>query len=295
MTDDLEPISTEFEAASREAWLKLVDKVLKGGSFERQLVSETADGLRIDPLVTRSEAARVTSVQVGRPAAAGHRWDIRQRHAEPDPKLCNGAILEDLEGGVNSLLLQIEAPGQWGLGYGAEPLASALKGVRLDQVPIALDARENTLDAAGSLIEIWREAGIGERQRRGAFNYDPLGVLAKTGTLYYAPDRACEIAAKFASDQQAMPNVTALLADARPYHEAGAGEAQELARWWQRWWPTCVLARRAVFRHVSPSAKSASPWRPMPISLSRSLSSAPHAASWRGLRRPAVSRRQPRR
>jgi len=229
MTDDLEPISTEFEAASREAWLKLVDKVLKGGSFERQLVSETADGLRIDPLFTRSEAARVTAVQVGRPAAAGHRWDIRQRHAEPDPELCNGAILEDLEGGVNSLLLQIEAPGQWGLGYGAEPLASALKGVRLDQVPIALDARENTLDAAGSLIEIWREAGIGERQRRGAFNYDPLGVLAKTGTLYYAPDRACAIAAKFASDQQAMPNVTALLADARPYHEAGAGEAQELA------------------------------------------------------------------
>jgi methylmalonyl-CoA mutase len=99
----------------------------------------------------------------------------------------------------------------------------------LDQVPIALDARENTLDAAGSLIAIWREAGVGERQRRAAFNYDPLGVLAKTGTLYYPADRACEIAAKFASDQRGMPNVTALLADARPYHEAGAGEAQELA------------------------------------------------------------------
>jgi methylmalonyl-CoA mutase len=229
MTDDLEALGAEFAAASREAWLKLVDKVLKGQSFERRLVSETADGLRIEPLLTCADTLRVPPAQVGRPAGAGHVWDIRQRHAEPDPELCNAAILEDLAGGVNSLLLQIEAPGQSGLGYGAEPLAGALKGVPLDQVPIALDARENTLDAAGSLIALWREAGIGEGRRRAAFNYDPLGVLAKTGTLYYPADRACEIAAKFASDQQAIPNVTALLADGRPYHEAGAGEAQELA------------------------------------------------------------------
>src|SRR5262245_10042669 len=226
MTDDPEPISEEFEAASREAWLKLVDRALKGGSFERQLVSHTADGLRVEPLSVRGSTASAAAA-TKRGSASG--WDVRQRHAEPDPKLCNAAILEDLEGGVNSLLLQIEAPGQSGLGYGAEPLAAALNGVRLDQVPIALDARENTLDAAGSLIAIWREAGVGEPQRRAAFNYDPLGVLAKTGTLYYPADRACAIAAKFAADQQAMPNVTALLADARPYHEAGAGEAQELA------------------------------------------------------------------
>ena len=85
------------------------------------------------------------------------------------------------------------------------------------------------MDAAGSLIEIWREAEINENQRRGAFNYDPLGVLARTGTLYYPAERSCEIAAKFANDCRTMTHVTALLADGRPYHEAGASEAQELA------------------------------------------------------------------
>ena len=85
------------------------------------------------------------------------------------------------------------------------------------------------MDAAGSLIEIWREAGIGENKRRGAFNCDPLGVLARTGTLYYPAARSCEIAAKFAYDCRTMSHVPALLADGRPYHEAGAGEAQELA------------------------------------------------------------------
>ena len=54
-------------------------------------------------------------------------------------------------------------------------------------------------------------------------------MLAKTGTLYYPAARSCEIAAKLAVDTRAMPHVTALLADGRPYHEAGASEAQELA------------------------------------------------------------------
>ena len=224
------PLTPEFEPPSREAWLALVDKVLKGGDFEQRLVSRTADGLAIQPLYTRSQAAATAGAPISRKrAAAGHRWDIRQRHAEPDAQAANAAILEDLEGGVTSIVLQIVAPGQAGLSYEAAPMAAALEGVLLDACTIALDARENTMDAAGSLIEIWHEAGIGENARAGAFNLDPLGTLAATGTLYYPAKRSCEIAARFAHDCRTMTNVTALIADGTPYHEAGASEAQELA------------------------------------------------------------------
>src|SRR5436190_867104 len=218
----------EFEPATREAWLGLVAKVLKGADFEKRLVSRTADGLGVQPLYARSDRVEAASA-TGRTAFFPGGWDIRQRHAEPDPKAANAAILEDLEGGATSLLLQIMAPGQAGLSYTAGPLGTALKGVLLEGCAVALDARENTMDAAGSLIEIWREREINDNLRRGAFNYDPLGVLARTGTLYYPARRSCEIAAKFANDCRSMTNVTALLADGRPYHEAGAGEAQELA------------------------------------------------------------------
>src|SRR5262245_36456283 len=125
MTDPTQPLVPEFEAPSREAWLALVDKVLKGADFEQQLVSRTADGLAIQPLYTRQNAAGAAPAGL-LPAAPGGRWDIRQRHAEPDPKLANAAILEDLEGGATSLILQIEAPGQAGLSYQAGPLAQAL-------------------------------------------------------------------------------------------------------------------------------------------------------------------------
>ena len=191
-------------------------------------MARTADGLPVQPLYTRNDAVEGATA-TGRTAYFPGGWDIRQRHAEPDARAANAAILDDLTGGVTSIVLQITAPGQSGLSYAAEPLRAALKGVFLDGCAIALDARENTMDAAGSLIEIWREAGISENQRRGAFNCDPLGVLARTGTLYYPAARSCEIAAKFAYDCRTMSHVPALLADGRPYHEAGAGEAQELA------------------------------------------------------------------
>jgi len=228
MTDADMPLVPEFDPPSREAWLALVEKVLKGADFDRRLVSRTADGLALQPLYTRADAAPGGQAVRGRTDAAG-RWDIRQRHADPDPKSANAAILEDLMGGATSLLLQVEAPGQAGISYAADPLATMLKGVFLNACTIALDARENTMDAAGSLIEIWREAGLSENVRHGAFNFDPLGVLARTGTLYYPAQRSCEIAAKLAADCRAMTHVTALVADGVPYHEAGASEAQELA------------------------------------------------------------------
>ena len=203
--------------------------MLKGGDFEKRLVARTADGLAMSPLATRADAGSAATAIAKKPSYFQGGWDIRQRHAEPDPELANAAILEDLQGGVTSLLLQIMAPGQSGLSYSAEALSTALKGVFLNGCTIALDARENTMDAAGSLIELWRAANLSENARLGAFNCDPLGVLAATGTLYYPADRACEIAAKLAVDCRAMSHVTALLADGRPYHEAGASEAQELA------------------------------------------------------------------
>jgi methylmalonyl-CoA mutase len=221
-------LAAEFGPASRDAWLALVGKVLKGAEFDERLVSTTRDGLAIQPLYTRADVV-ADAAAVGRSGWYPGGWDVRQRHVEPDPAAANAAILEDLASGATSVVLQVMAPGQGGLSYSAEALGGALRGVALKGTAIALDARENTLDAAGSLIEVWRSAGINENERRGAFNHDPLGVLAETGTLYYPAPRSCEIAAKLAIDARSMSYVAALLADGRPYHEAGGSEAQELA------------------------------------------------------------------
>jgi methylmalonyl-CoA mutase len=228
MPDAEAQLAQDFEVPSRAAWMTLVQRVLKGADFEKRLVSRSADGIAVQPLYTRADAIHGTGAR-GRTGWYPGGWDVRQHQADPDPRTANAAILEDLQNGATSLLLQIAAPGQSGLSYAAGPLSEALDGVFLNACTVALDARDSTLEAAGSLLEIWRGAGVNENSRRGAFNYDPLGVLATTGTSYCPPGRSCEIAAKLAADTRTMSHVTALLADGRPYHEAGATEGQELA------------------------------------------------------------------
>ena len=225
-----------FEPATREQWLRLVDKALKGGDFETLLVSRSADGLKLAPLYTRADALPHADTAVpGVPpftrgtSAGGAGWDIRQRHAEPDPVRANKAILEDLAGGVASIELQIAAPGQFGVPCTGAALAQALEGVMLDVCPVVLSAGEYTTDAAGSLMALWRARGIGQDACMGGFNADPLGTLAATGALYHPLARSLQIAAQLAADSLPMPGVTALAADGRVYHAGGATEAQELA------------------------------------------------------------------
>lgn len=225
-----------FGPATREQWLKLVDKVLKGGDFEKRLVSRTADGLKLAPLYTRADALPHADQAVPdqppftRGTTAGDSgWDIRQRHAEPDPIRANKAILEDLAGGASSIELQIAAPSWFGLPYTGEALEQALEGVMLDVCPVLLRAGEYTADAAGSLMALWRKHGCGNAACLGGFNADPLGTLAATGALYHPVSRSLQIAAGLAADTLPMPGVTALIADGRVYHDGGATEAQELA------------------------------------------------------------------
>jgi methylmalonyl-CoA mutase len=225
MTDTITPFAADFPAASEAQWRGLVDKILKGSSFDKRLVTRTADGLAIKPLYTRAHAADVDGATRGhhRPA-----WDIRQICAEAEPAAANAAILDDLKGGVTSTVLTIAAPGWSGLDYHEDALAQALDGVLLDVCPVGLWAGEYTPDAAGSLLAIWRKAGLKTEQCQGAFNYDPLGTLAYTGALYQPLDKALAVAANLVLTAQGHPYVTALKADGHIWHNAGATEAQEL-------------------------------------------------------------------
>ncbi|MDX2156259.1 MAG: methylmalonyl-CoA mutase family protein [Hyphomicrobiaceae bacterium] len=229
-------LAADFPRPAHEDWLKLVDRAIKGGDFERRLVSRTADGIRVQPLYTRADAiaGREAVVPGAAPFIRGTHvpdsaaWDVRQPVAEPDPVAANAAILDDLAGGTTSVLLHIAAPGSAGLGYEQALMARALQDVLLEVCPVSLVAGEYTPDAAGSLMALWRAAGLADGQRRGAFNYDPLGNLAATGALYHPLAKALAIAADLVATSLPMPGVTALRADGHLWHRAGATEAQEL-------------------------------------------------------------------
>ncbi|RAG87247.1 methylmalonyl-CoA mutase [Streptacidiphilus pinicola] len=231
LPDDGLSLAADFPEADHAQWQRLVEGVLRksgkdvsGAEAERALATALDDGLVVSPLYTAPETAQELGypglapyVRGARPAAGG--WDVRQRHALPDPERANEAVLGDLENGVTSLWLAVGDSG-----IPVSGLARALDGVYLDLAPVALDAGAQTGEAARELLRIYEARGVAKDAARGGLGADPLGHEARTGAQL-ANDDAVELARTCAEQ---YPGLRALTVDALPYHEAGASAAQEL-------------------------------------------------------------------
>ena len=218
------PLADLFPPATRERWLGLVEGVLKGGDFEKRLVSKTADGIRIEPLYDPAEP-------VAQPMRQPGPWRIAQRVDHPAGETARDLALADLEGGADALTLVFSgAPAARGFGLTAataEALDAALASVMLPLIAIRLDAGGRGLEAAALL------KGVAERRGEALggldidLGLDPVGTFAATGRL--GADFGKDLSDALATFDGAGFAGRACLADGRPYHEAGASEAVELA------------------------------------------------------------------
>ncbi|TCO65570.1 methylmalonyl-CoA mutase family protein [Actinocrispum wychmicini] len=238
MSQALEPeelvLAAEFPTPTGQQWRELVAGVLrKAGRLPDQLdgdvtdliATKTYDDILVHPLYTESDDSSgmpglAPFVRGGRPEGgvlAG--WDVRQRHAHPDPAVARKAILADLEHGVTSLWLVVGAAG-----LPVAALADVLEDVYVDLAPVTLDAGPAFREAAEALLEIHSDKAVPASAVSGNLGADPLGLRATTGAeqdLAGAVDLAVRVAAEF-------PKLRSIVVDALPYHRAGGSDAQEL-------------------------------------------------------------------
>lgn len=228
--------AAEFPPATRDQWRALVDKGLKGASFDKRLVTRLYEGIAVQPLYTAEDwpAANDPSglpgfapfTRGGHAAGAGAEgWDILTEHGTGDPKAANAAILTDLLRGATAVRLRLDRPA-----CRLDDLDRTLAEVYLDLVPLSLDAGAGGVAAAALLSALWQRRGVGNDAARGAFNADPIGALAAAGTLPGGLDAALARTAELAVwTARTFARVTAVGVDSSPYHDAGATESQDLA------------------------------------------------------------------
>lgn len=230
-------LAADFETGTREQWLALVDKAIKGADFEKRLVSRTEDGARIEPIYTRSDALPGSERMLpGHPpftrgteaSPRGLGWDIRQFHSSSDAETVSRAVVEDLEGGANSVALHVASPGGSGLVLSAGALETALRGALLDYCSVALVAGETAAAAGEQLLALYDARAIKPEARSAFLNVDPIGTLAAMGALTTPINEQVSGAASLITKTKSMPGVRVLLADGVHYHNSGATEAQEL-------------------------------------------------------------------
>ncbi|OQW60829.1 MAG: methylmalonyl-CoA mutase [Proteobacteria bacterium SG_bin9] len=219
-------LAAEFPPATREAWLKLVDGVLKGAPFEK-LTNKTYDGLKIEPIYPRTTDA---SIVAGRGAAQP--WQIMQRVDHPDPAQANAQALHDLENGASGLTL-VFTGGNAARGTGLEPtaLARALEDIYLDAgIAIEFEIGPQSRIAVQHFAELLKARGIAPANVEARFGLDPIGAAAVWGS---SPYPWAEIAPVLIGGVKAFAALgfkgPFVAADGRVIHDAGGTEAQELA------------------------------------------------------------------
>jgi methylmalonyl-CoA mutase len=215
-------LAHDFPPATEADWRALVDKTLGEAPFS-SLEKTTAEGLPIAPLYAPAPRPAAPA----RAVPADRAWEVATLSAHPDPARANAEILADLRGGAAAAVIRIDPTGKAGVALGsAADLARALDGVILEFAPVALDAGFLGPQAADWL-------GAAAKASPSAllrFHLDPLSAFAEAGASP-GPIEAHLISAANAAARlaQTYPQAGLFLASGRAVHEAGGGEAAEVA------------------------------------------------------------------
>jgi methylmalonyl-CoA mutase len=225
----MEGTANPFPPATETEWRALVERALEGRPFE-SLIRTTFEGLDLAPLYQRliREGPRPLRQKPGA-------WKISQRMDHPDMETANAMARADLIGGADALTLTISqsfATQGFGVPITSErDLDAAFAGIDLDRIALRVDAGARALDLAAFFVPFARARRLTSAKLDVDFGHDPIGHLARTGCLPSEPLRGLRETLSLLRGAGFAGHL--LLADGRPYHEAGAGEAQELA---------CVIA-----------------------------------------------------
>ena len=214
-----------FPPASEAEWRTLVERALGGKPFE-SLISMTFEGLSLAPLYERvmGEGPRPLRQKPGP-------WKIAQRMDHPEIETANAMARTDLMGGADALTLTIShsfAARGFGLQIESEcDLDAAFGGIDLDRIALRIDADARALDLAALFVSVAKARRLTSAELDVDFGHDPIGHFARCGRSPAGALQGLRETLTLLHSNGFTGHL--FLADGRPYHEAGAGEAQELA------------------------------------------------------------------
>lgn len=247
----------DFSKPTYEEWKARAEKLLNGASFEQKLVTPTYEGISLQPLYRGEDTQNVphiASVPGAAPYVRGSQeqgyasqpWAVCQELSYATPAAFNQAARHDLQRGQTMLNLSLDRAGSAGLdadqagagqiGQGGVSLSSLadveqlLAEIDLGQTPLMVQAGSAGAAVLALVAAHLRKNGQANDQLRGVIGADPLGELAKNGTLPVTLAAAYDALAEATRWAIAnAPQVQTVLVQATPYHDGGGSAVEELA------------------------------------------------------------------
>ncbi len=252
-----ERLLTEFSAPAYEEWRAAVDKLLKGKPYDKIMLTQTFEGIELQPLYRREDIENLAHIESRpgfRPYVRGKNalgfkakpWLAAQEIPYPTYQELNEALHRDLAKGETAINMVLDRSTCCGLdpdraktgdvGAAGTSIASvtdmskALAGIDLKEYPVYIQAGSSALVMAAILGAMMRKQGQDLHELRGAIALDPIGILALEGTLPVSlagAYREMECLTKWAIEQSLQLQTIGV--DVQPYHNGGASAVQELA------------------------------------------------------------------
>jgi len=247
----------EFPRATCEEWREVAGKSLKGGSFEKKLITGTYEEIDLQPIYWREDIAGLPHMDslpgfppyVRNNEALGYlvkQWEVSQEFACGDPGLLNRVMRSDLERGQTELNILLDRATLAGLDadeavagdVGREgvsisstaDMARALDGIDLERVPVYIQAGLMALPVTALLVAYMRQRGKSTEKLRGCTGADPLGILVSRGALPVPLESAYDAMAQLTAwTREHAPLLQTIVVRGHPYHDGGGSAVQELS------------------------------------------------------------------
>ena len=215
-----------FEPHSYNDWRTSVDQLLQGADFDKTLVSNTLDNIKIQPLYQQMADAPY----YGR---GGSKWAVQQTYRSGRLHDTNQQILSDLSDGLTSIELALPVVNSNAINsntlpcYKVSDLEHLLTDVHPQMIELSLKPGPDNRLSGALLLAYYYQQKIAPTDVHCALNIDPLGTQASSGQC--AKDAIIELSQFAFYCDSHFPNASSVCVDSSVYHNAGCSEAQELA------------------------------------------------------------------
>jgi methylmalonyl-CoA mutase len=257
--DKIRPVLdfSEFPDASYDDWRKEVEKLLKDSSFDQAMVTNTYEGIKLQPIYIREDVQNL-HIKDTMPGIApfirshnilGYRqnpWEIAQKIPSAVPSDFNKALAFDLKRGQTAIAFKLDKAGRygkdpdrsdkWEVGRNGLSIASvsdidtAFKDIDLARTPIHIKTGASPLPFAALLFAYAKKAGLNDESITGSLKADPIGELTVNGELPVSLNTAfAEIAALTKWIGSNNSTLKTIAVDSSIYHNSGGSAVEEIA------------------------------------------------------------------
>jgi len=222
---------SEFPPVSKTEWLAKIKEDLKGADYEKKLVWQSLENIRIQPFYTREDLEKNIPLPGEFPFIRGNKngpakWRIRQDILVDDISAANLKAHSIKNGGVSSIGFIIPQNKV----STARQTDELLNGLTDGSVEINLECHYRPAEIFSLFCSSVKNAGIPKEKISGCFEYDPLGYLTEYGRpISEVTDDFRILGNLITISEEHLPFYRVISVHGDLFTDAGAGITQELA------------------------------------------------------------------